>query len=78
MTPPHAGTGGARFHRYAEVSAQPGAGETPASVPEDFEPDSAAARRIIDHALAEGRDGSANRRQAVLEAIDSGCRHAIA
>ena len=30
--------------------------QTPASVPEDFEPDMTAARRIIDHALGEGRE----------------------
>lgn len=43
--------------------------QTPASVPADFEPDTAAARRIIDRALGEGREWlSEPEAKAVLEA----------
>ena len=43
--------------------------QTPASVPEDFEPDIAAVRRIIDRALAEGREWLGEpQAKAVLEA----------
>ena len=53
-----------KYRRNQEALTQ-----TPASVPEDFEPDMAAARRIIDHALTEGREWLGEpEAKAVLEA----------
>jgi acetyltransferase len=53
-----------KYRRNQEALTQ-----TPASVPEDFEPDTAVARRIIDHALSQGRDWLGEpEAKAVLEA----------
>jgi acetyltransferase len=53
-----------KYRRNQEALTQ-----TPASVPEDFEPDTATARRIIDHALNEGREWLGEpEAKAVLEA----------